>query len=37
MDLLSDVETIAGANSVEDVWQLLSKRLGDYGFDRVIY
>ena len=37
MDLLSDVETIAAASSVEDVWQLLSTRMGDYGFDRVIY
>ena len=37
MDFLSDVETVAKSNSVEEVWQLLAKRMDEFGFDRVIY
>lgn len=37
MTFLDDVEKISDATTVEDVWDVLVSRLGDYGFDRLIY
>ena len=34
---LTDIEAISGARSVEQVWGVLTRRLADYGFDRVLY
>lgn len=37
MTFLSDVETIFNADDVEVVWQVLSDRMSEAGFDRLIY
>jgi LuxR family transcriptional regulator len=37
MTLLEDIEVITNANSVEEVWDVLVTRLGEYGFDRLMY
>lgn len=37
MSFLDDIETIYAATKVEDVWNVLTQRLGARGFDRIIY
>jgi LuxR family transcriptional regulator len=37
MNLLQDIEDISDADSVEAVWDVLVHRLGEYGFDRLMY
>ncbi len=37
MTLLDDIEVFINATAVEDVWDRLVVRLGDYGFDRLMY
>ena len=37
MSFLQDVEFIISAQNVEEVWRLVAARLGQHGFDRVIY
>lgn len=37
MSLLGDIEEICAATKVEEVWNVLTHRLGKRGFDRIIY
>lgn len=37
MTLLDDIHVFTNAPTIEDVWTHLTKRLSDFGFDRLIY